>query len=352
MISMQLRFQRSIVEARLAPPGAEQSEAVHRIEIRADPLTGRKSRINVERVRRPRQVSLDHSLMKTLAAESEKGCPFCPENVERATPTFTNLPYRRLRLNDCLVFPNLYPFTKHHAVTVFTSKHFVPLEQMEWRELRDGIACSIQFLRDLSGADPQAKYWYISWNYLPPSGASIIHPHFQVLADVEPTTLLRLELEASRRFREETGLCYWDKLLRAEEEAGERFLARGRTVAWLASFAPIGNREVLAIFEGKPSLASLDDADVEEFARGLAVITRYYAETGVTSLNMALYSAPLEEGAGEYFYLHARVISRPAPTQLYVNDDGFMEKLNWEPVIDTLPEELAESLRMNERMRI
>jgi UDPglucose--hexose-1-phosphate uridylyltransferase len=116
-------------------------------------------------------------------------------------------------------------------------------------------------------------------------------------------------------------------------------------VAWLASYAPIGNREIIAIFAGKPSLDSLDSLDIEEFAQGLEAVARYYAATGVMSLNMSFYSAPRDSEWADSFYLHARIISRPTPTQLYVNDDGFMEKMNWEPVIDTLPEELAESLR-------
>jgi UDPglucose--hexose-1-phosphate uridylyltransferase len=342
---MSLEFRKIVVESKHYPPGSADRVASQTIEVRYDPLTGRGARINVERARRPKQASRDISLMERLAEESRASCPFCPERVETATPSFSGLAYRRLHEGDCWVFPNLYPFTRHHAVTVFTRRHFIPLSEVGWGELRDGLACSLRYLKDLARVDASARYWQISWNYMPPSGASILHPHFQVTAEDNPTTLLREELEASRRFTEENGACFWGELLKAEERAGERIVARGSRVAWLASYAPIGNREIIAIFAGKPSLDSLDSLDIEEFAQGLEAVARYYAATGVMSLNMSFYSAPRDSEWADSFYLHARIISRPTPTQLYVNDDGFMEKMNWEPVIDTLPEELAESLR-------
>lgn len=279
-----------------------------------------------------------------MAERTRESCPFCPERIETSTPTFTQLPYRRLRRGECWVFPNLFPFSKHHAVTVFTQHHFKLLKEITAEELNQGINVSLEFLRDIHQLDKAARYPILAWNYLPPAGASIIHPHFQIMVDERPTGIVGQEIEASGKFLSD-GVCFWEELLEAERELGERMVKFSEPVSWVAGFSPLGNREVLAIFRGKSSLSDLTKRDVEEFVKGLAGVLRYYSDSGVMSVNMVFYSGPLYEDISRYFYLHARIVARPTPTTLYVSDDGFLEKLCAEPVIDMTPEDLAESLR-------
>lgn len=341
---MPIEFKKLTVFSKFSPPGSRGTEHVQELEYRRDPLTGRWCRINIERARRPKQASGDLSTVMEAAERARSNCPFCPERIENSTPTFTQLPYERLRRGNCWVFPNLFPFSKNHAVTVFTPDHFKPLHGISADEIVEGMMASIEYLSDLKKVDPSARYPLIAWNNLPPAGASIIHPHFQVLADEVPVGQLRQELEASESYRSEGG-CFWKELIEVEGRTGERVVKDGRSIAWLTPFAPQGNREVLAVFRGKSSLINLSISDIREFADGLLGILKYYSESGVLSLNLALFSGPLDEDVAESFYLHARIIARPSPTTLYVNDDGFMEKLCTEPVIDMTPEDLAKSLR-------
>ncbi|MEM4289655.1 MAG: hypothetical protein QXQ48_05210 [Nitrososphaerota archaeon] len=341
---MPVEFRRYTVASRISPPDAGGAERVQEIEYRRDPLTGRWCRINIERAKRPKQTPSEALTLKELAEKTRKNCPFCPENIEVSTPTFTLLPYKRLRSGECWVFPNLYPFAKHHAVTVFTPEHYKPLENITPEELRDGINSSLQYLRDLKAVDRAARYPVLAWNNLPPAGASIIHPHFQVLADERPPSAVHQEIEASELYAASGG-CYWQDLLESEEKRGERFVKDSNVVAWITGFTPLGNREVLAIFKGKSSLSSLSPGDVEEFAEDLAALLKYYSSSGVVSLNMLFYSGPMDIDISRSFYLHARIVARPAPTALYVNDDGFLEKLCAEPVIDMTPEDLSGALR-------
>ncbi len=341
---MPVEFKRYTVASRFSPPGSSGAEGLQEIEFRRDPLTGRWSRINIERARRPKQTPSGLAVLRELAERSRDTCPFCPERVETSTPTFTLLPYRRLRRGDCWVFPNLYPFSKHHAVTVFTPHHYKPLDTITPDELKAGINAAIEYLNDLKKIDRAACYPVLAWNHLPPAGASIIHPHFQVLADERPPSIVSQEIEASEKY-EESGGCFWEELLESEEERGERFVKSSHSVYWITSFSPIGNKEVLAVFKGRSSLDRLTNSEVEEFAEGLAHVLRYYSESGLESLNMLFYSGPLGDDISRYFYLHARIIARPAPSTLYVNDDGFLEKLCAEPVIDMTPEDLAKALK-------
>jgi galactose-1-phosphate uridylyltransferase len=341
---MPIEFKRYTVVSRFSPPGADGAERVQEIEFRRDPLTGRWSRINIERARRPKQTPSVVTALRELAEKARDTCPFCPERVETSTPTFTLLPYRRLHRGDCWVFPNLYPFSKHHAVTVFTPQHYKPLGTITPEEFKAGINASIEYLNTLKTIDRAACYPVLAWNHLPPAGASIIHPHFQILADERPPSIVSQEIEASEKYAESGG-CFWEELLVSEEERGERFVKSGNSVSWITSFSPIGNREVMAIFKGKSSLDGLGPYEVEEFVEGLASLLKYYSESGLESLNMLFYSGPLGDDISRYFYLHARIIARPSPSTLYVNDDGFLEKLCAEPVIDMTPEDLANALK-------
>ncbi|MEM1922318.1 MAG: hypothetical protein QXW60_04315 [Nitrososphaerota archaeon] len=341
---MPIEFRKIVVSSRFSPPDSGGAESSQEIEYRMDPLTGRWCRLNVVRARRPRQVSVDTSAIGELAERARASCPFCPEAIEKSTPTYTQLPYKRLKRGDCWVFPNLFPFSKHHSVTVFTREHFKTLDQITADELMNGLNASLEYLRDVAALDPAARYWLLCWNNQPPAGASILHPHLQVLADEKPANTLQQEIEASEKYSRE-GSCYWGDLIEVEEERGERMVKHGERVAWIASYAPLGNREAIAIFKGISSLSRLAPSDVEEFCKGLMGVTRYYVDAGFTSLNLAFYSGPSDSDISKYFYLHARIVARPSPTPIYVNDDGFLEKLFLEPVIDATPEDLAASLR-------
>jgi galactose-1-phosphate uridylyltransferase len=63
-----------------------------------------------------------------------------------------------------------------------------------------------------------------------PSGGSLPHPHAQVYIDPHPTTLMRLQREASTAYWSANGRPYWEDLVETEEARGLRFVARvGRT---------------------------------------------------------------------------------------------------------------------------
>jgi len=65
---------------------------------------------------------------------------------------------------------------------------------------------------------------------------------------------------------------------------------------------------------------------------------------GVNSFNVITYSAPLMEHA-DYFWMSARIISRPVFQPFYTCDAGYRRFYDvW--VIETLPEEIAREMRM------
>lgn len=338
-------FDREIREARFFNPLKGFKADVQRIEYRTDPLLQGLCRINLNRAMRVKQGQKDEDYSDLIQGSAE-GCYFCPGNLKGDTPKFPRdiAEEGRLWRGESTVFPNLYPFAKHHAIATVTEKHFLPLEEFTREQIKNALAAGVEYFSRVFSSDDSARYMTLSWNHLPPSGASIIHPHIQLIADDKPTYLVGAYLEASHSYYRKHQSIYWLKLVREEEKIGSRFIGRTRGIAWLASFAPLGNNEVVAVFEDAQSLTGLAEKDISSFSEGLTRVLRGYHALGVKSFNMSTYSAPAGEEP-EHFRLSARIVSRPAPRRFYTSDAGFMEALHHERIVESLPEDLAKSMK-------
>src|SRR5207248_10047950 len=101
-------------------------------------------------------------------------------------------------------------------------------------------------------------------------------------------------------------------------------------------FAPVGFNEIRAFVPGAAGVADLDDGLVEELGRGLAAALNLYAEMGFQSFNWALYGGTM---------LNLRLVTRSNLKPLYRSDAAYFERLHWQGMVDTSPEELAERAR-------
>ena len=328
----------------LAPPSFDRQEQI--IEYRYDPLTSGVSIINAGRAHRVRQAQRVKADLRQLFAGTREGCPFCPENIKEKTPSFPPeiFPEGRLSRGDCTAFPNLYPFAEYHAVATLTSEHFLNLDQFTPQMLADNLSISLDYVKQVHRCDEEAGYPLWAWNYLPPSAASIVHPHVQITVRKEPALQIKELLERSQQYFSAFGRIYWDDLVQEERKRGERYIAENDILTVLASFAPQGLLELLFVFKEIGSLGSLNEEQVSSFAASICQALRGYKAMGVGSLNLVVFSAPLSQES-KYFRLNAKLISRPFPIPLYTGDTGFMERLCGEWVIEALPEHVAEQMR-------
>ena len=53
--------------------------------------------------------------------------------------------------------------------------------------IANSFSAAHDYLKKVIAQDPKTTYASINWNYLPPSGGSILHPHIHVLASEHPT---------------------------------------------------------------------------------------------------------------------------------------------------------------------
>lgn len=319
------------------------------IEVRKDPLTGRKSRINIERAIRPKQVSNSLNDVQRFLKESIKGCPFCPDNIEICTPKFQEdlINSGRMKLRQLTLFPNLYPFNKYHAVGVLTEKHFTDITDIKSENYKDCFRICNNFFLKVNAKDADYIYPSINLNFLQPSGSSIVHPHVQILINSEPFEETGLLIEKCQEYYKKKSSNYWEDLIKSEQELGLRYIGDSGCIKWIASFAPRSNNEVIGIIKSKTScLTGLNNNEITDLGDGLSKIFRGLSSLGLQSFNMNIYSGPLKKDITEYFLINLRIISRPNLRNMYTSDKGFMEILQEEPIISSLPEEISKKLRV------
>lgn len=276
-------------ETRLLNPLKDMAPRTIASEIRRDPLTGRSARIC-----HFMKLSWPKPDFEKLVMETERGCPFCPQKVHQATPCFpeTLLPEGRLTSGDMVLFPNLAPYDSISAVAVMGAAHYLPMTAISVRRMAAGFRLALDFFRHLEKTGhPESVYHVVNWNYMPPSGSSIIHPHLQVFATSFAPNLMRQELEASEAYAEHTGASYWDDLVSREQSEGRRFLGRLGRTSWLSAYAPMGVAgDVVAVVDGTCCTLDLTAADLGDLANGLKRVMAAYDRMGIYSFNMNFFT--------------------------------------------------------------
>jgi galactose-1-phosphate uridylyltransferase len=307
------------------------------VEVRWDPLTGHSSRI-VKGVKLLPPSSFD---LEQLARQTTENCFFCPARIENVTPRHPPAINRegRVRRGKAVLFPNIVTYAQYSSVAVYSPElHFLPLEWMTARLVADNLHTQVEFIRSVMKHDHEARWASINANHMLPSGSSLFHPHTQGAVDRFPTTFQRLLSEVAA----ET----YDAYLETEKGLGERYIGAIGGVEWLASFAPVGFHELRAFIPGVSGPAQLSHAQVEALGEGVAIALNLYADLGIQSFNAALYGAPPEQTG---YMLNLRMVARSNLQPLYRSDATYYERLHWQAMVDSVPEELA--ARAQERFR-
>jgi UDPglucose--hexose-1-phosphate uridylyltransferase len=336
---MAIEFKRAVVEAQFqSPDGAAVLQ--RRTEVRFDPLLGNSARI-------AEGVKLQTADPKAVESfqQQDQSCPFCPERVAKLTPKIMPQVYKEgyIRVGGTVLFPNFVPYSQYAAVAVFSPRHWLALTDFTAELIRDNLTAVIRYVRGVYAYRNHCAQCAYNINYLYPSGGSLLHPHSQVFLDPHPTTIMRLQQQASEAYMEASGRCFWEELAETETTAGIRAVMRLGRVAWFTPFAPLGFNEVRAVLVGRETLLDLDDTDIAHLADGIGRVLAWYSSIGYNSFNLVLYSGPL--GGSRSYRVNLAMITRTALVPFYRSDSMYLERLHWEAAVDRTPEDVAKQLR-------
>jgi UDPglucose--hexose-1-phosphate uridylyltransferase len=334
-----VEFRREIMPSRMLKrdTSGELAEADVPVEFRFDPLTGRTCRIvhySLERIIRPDLAALEKK-------SRELTCPFCPPLVERITPRFPPdlFPEGVIRRGKAVAFPNIDPYDIYGVVVVITNEHYISLDKFDVETVRNALDAAQTYIKSVQKADDAVKHSFIAWNYMPPSGGSLVHPHLQCNAGYYPTDYQKQLIEASDKYYKEKGTNYWSDLLEQEKRTGERYVGKIGGTEWLTGFVPRGRlSDVMAVFPGRASIAELTGDDLGDFAEGLLRVFGYLDELNLIGFNMSTYSG----FDNSQFSAHARIT--PRGLLLYSpieTSDQFYYQILQDENICILPPEIA-----------
>ena len=303
-----LKFDKKMVFTSLLDPRDNFQLKTIETEIRYDPLTGETGRLAHLGMIKPQKE--DFSAWDT--PENHSRCPFCPGNIEKVTPRFPPglLPKGRLHRGQTTILPNLSPYDQFSALAVMSTAHLVPLEEMTAPLLKDAFGAALEFLRIIGARADAPPYPLIIWNYMPPSGGGLLHPHLQVISSSFPGNLYRKTLAKSKEYYRQCGQNYWQDLCVTEMKKGERFAGKIGNGFWLTPFVPLGVLgEFMAVFPEVRTVLELDEQTLQDLVAGMERLFAYFQSVGITSFNMGLFFAPARE-TEDCFSLHARFIPR------------------------------------------
>jgi len=309
------------------------------LEIRFDPLTGRSTRVFDLPYTPPPRPDLEDA----TARSREKFCPFCPGNVEKATPRFpvALLAEGRLREGSAIVVPNLLPLDKYAAVCVMGEDHYIPIEELKAPVLYDSLTASVRFAERVLDFDPWVRACSVNWNFMPPAGSSIMHPHLQINCGPAATNELRAQLEGSLHYAASGFGDFWDDYIAQEKSAGDRYLGRSGPFSWFLAYAPRGFLpDAWGIFDRR-DITSLTRIEIEDFAEGLSHIISYFAAEGLYSFNMALFSF---RGASS-FRPNVRISPRLLTREAGNSDHTYLQALHREPYCVKTPESVSARIK-------
>ncbi len=292
------------------------------LHYRCETLTGFKSRICPDRLKR----SIDNRIKPE---QNDEICQFCPERVYKDTPVFQD--NKRIRIGESVTFPNLYPFSKTHIVTVITKEHCPDI--FTETQIFDALKGQYTALKETGG------YPSINWNNQSSAGASMIHPHMQGISDEKPTYTAGRYIKKSREYLKKTEKNYWDNIRAIEKNSG-RYLF-GDEIIWSANPVPLGEKEI----RGYLPISEISEFPhlIPRLSKDLLKLIRFYRSLGHYAYNMSIYFD--NNNSDKAFKAFVSLIARINPNPKSISDSAFMERLHFEPVVLTIPEEIGRNFK-------
>ncbi|MBI4056878.1 MAG: galactose-1-phosphate uridylyltransferase [Elusimicrobia bacterium] len=300
-------------------------------ELRKDPIIGRWVIIATERGTRPH----DFKRSPESLGGDPQNCPFCPGNESKTPPEI--LAYHEPgRLKDqpgwwIRVVPNKYPALQvegaihregegmydkmsglgAHEVIIETSSHTEFIAQMKPSRIEDVFWACRDRMIDLK-KDPRMQYILIFKNHGAAAGASLAHPHSQLIATPMVPIRVKQEMAGAKAYYDYKERCVFCDILREESEDRRRVVAENEG---FVAFEPYASRfpfETWII----PKIHSAHFEDVQKHqVVDLAQIMKkslgqIHQVLQNPPLNYIVHTAPLKEMDLPHYHWHIEIMPK------------------------------------------
>jgi len=224
-------------------------------ELRKDPISGRWVIISTNRGKRPS----DFGRM----VEQRRGgfCPFCEGNESTTPPEIMSYRASNTKANDpgwtTRVVPNKFPalqiegdlnkvgegmFDKMngigaHEVLIETPKHDLTIPQMALKDVENMFWGFHDRVHDLK-KDTRFKYIMIFKNYGSAAGASLEHPHSQLIALPIIPLAVQEEMNGANTYYNYKDRCVFCDIIHQDKQSGVRLVNENEHFMAICPYAP------------------------------------------------------------------------------------------------------------------
>ena len=328
-------------------------------ELRKDPVTGRWVIIATDRARRPSDF-IRHTVVL-------KGgfCPFCPGNEAKTPPEILAFRHGQGERDkpgwSVRVVPNKFPALGiegnldrradgmydrmngigAHEVIIETPNHAQTFADMPEKSIEDVLWAFRDRIVDLK-QDRRFKYILIFKNHGEPAGATLEHPHSQLIAlPIVPRRVLD-ELEGAGQYYQLKERCIFCDIVHEESSEEEaRLVAENRGFVTVSPYAPRFPFETCILPKNhEASFENTASGDFTNLAQMIKlVIGKMDAVLERPAYNMVLHTAPLAaQEHADYYHWHIELIPKLTKVAGFEWGTGFY-------INPTSPEEAARYLR-------
>jgi UDPglucose--hexose-1-phosphate uridylyltransferase len=326
-------------------------------ELRRDPVTGRWVIISTDRQKRPNDFRIER-----VATIGREQCPFCPGREALTPPEVLSYRQNGGAPNspgwDVRVVPNKFPALQvegtldregegmfdrmngigAHEVIIETPDHDRPFAAMSEPEIERVLSAYRERILDLK-RDFRLKHLLVFKNHGGAAGATLDHPHSQLIALPVVPDFVREELDGARKHFELKARCIYCDIVHQELHDGRRVVQENADIVAIAPYAPRFAFETWLLpkthgsrFEETPRHVS------ESLARLLkSVLQRLDRALESPPWNLVLHTAPTSEAAESYHW-HVEIMPRLTRVAGFEWGTGFY-------INPTAPEETAKVLR-------
>ncbi|MFN3334640.1 MAG: DUF4931 domain-containing protein [Caldilinea sp.] len=281
-----------------------------------------------ERARRPHEFVEPGRLMCGEGPTWEAHCPFCPGNEE------VDLEVARFPTNgvwQVRIVGNRYPALTHttpleraynglerrisgvgyHEVIVESPVHNTCAALESSANLSRVFQAFIDRAWDVQN-DPRIEYILFFKNHGRQAGASLRHPHAQMIALPMVPNEVRVRAETARAHFDETGRCAYCEMLEQERNEGHRIVLESKHFVAFSPYAAFSPFH-LWILPKKHSASFLNAmseeiADLGEVTR--TVLRMLYVGLNNPDLNYVVRSAPVRDLGAPYLHWYIAIVPR------------------------------------------
>lgn len=288
-------------------------------ELRLDLVSNDWVIVATGRARRPDTFA---KLKRAKEEVSPKDCPFCQSEILKKAV---------LKHGNVISMPNDFPVFSYgdspnrrsdgpseimdgvgfHEI-IITLDHYKYLPQMTKEEIKEVIDVYQMRYQELI-RERFVEYVSIFHNHGKEAGASIVHPHSQIIAIPVIDPQLRDSIEGAESYYQRNKKCVYCTMIDWDKKDGRRIIYENEKFIVLCPFAPQSDFEVrIYPKEHQPCFEEINEEDKKMFVDAFQVtMLKIYKGLNDPAYNFYIHTSPAEKNGQPFYHWHLVILPKP-----------------------------------------